>query len=127
MQISNGKLVSQESHDPQTSERRNENLIKYYEDLELKIATITQQQETMHLEETNTIKIGLQKFDTRLIGLENTVSKYLRQFLLTNICGIMGLFILWFYPGNHQFNDCKNPPKRQAPSLELYHHLHTGR
>ncbi len=119
MQISNGKLVSQESHNPHTSERKNENLIKYYEDLELRIATITQQQETM--------QIGLQKFDTRLIGLENTVSKYLRQFLLTNICGIMGLFILWFYPGNHQFNDCKNPSKRQAPSLELYHHLHTGR
>jgi len=124
MQINNGKLVSKDCNDWDISQQRNETLIKQYQDLELKIATITQPQESMYVEETNTIKVSLQKFDTRLIGLENTVSNYLKQFLLTNICGIIGMSILWFWTGDaHHFNDCKNPPKKPAVSVQLHHHL----
>ncbi|QLE56394.1 hypothetical protein [Nostoc sp. TCL26-01] len=98
MRTINGKLITQEIQDP--------------DNIEKQIMKFSEQQNQQSNQEINNIQNHLSKLDKRCILLEEAISKQFIQFLLINICGVMGLFFLWFwFNSNHQNNQ---PTKQSA-------------
>ncbi len=98
MRTINGKLIIQEIHDPDNVEKQ--------------IMKFSQQQNEKYHQELNNIQNHLSKLDKRCILLEEAIARQFMQFLIINICGVIGLFFLWFwFNSNHQAG---NQPTKQS-------------
>ncbi|MBF1990832.1 hypothetical protein [Fischerella thermalis] len=106
MRTINGKLIIQEIHES--------------ENIEKQIMKFSQQQNQQHHQELNNIQNHLSKLDKRCILLEEAISRQFMQFLIINICSVIGLiFLLSWFNSNHQNNQ---PTKKSTNSTvqELY-------
>lgn len=100
MRTINGKLITQEIQDP--------------DNIEKQIMKFSQQQNQQSNQEINNIQNHLSKLDKKCIILEEAIARQFMQFLIINICGVMGLiFLLSGFNSNHQNNQ---PTKISANS-----------
>lgn len=103
MQTINDKLIIQQIHDPDKVEKQ--------------IMKFSQQQNEKYYQELNNIQNHLSKLDKRCILLEEAIARQFMQFLIINICGVIGLFFLSFwFNTNHEKG---NQPTKQSTQARL--------
>ncbi|MBD2359574.1 hypothetical protein H6G41_34410 [Tolypothrix sp. FACHB-123] len=106
MRTINGKLIIQEIHDPDNVEKQ--------------IMKFSQQQNQQHNQEVTNIHNQISKLDKRCILLEEAIARQFMQFLIINICSVIGLiFLLSWVNSNHQNNQ---PTKKlNTPTVQQRH------
>ncbi|BAZ08563.1 hypothetical protein NIES4071_03680 [Calothrix sp. NIES-4071] len=82
-----------------------------HQDLEAQFADISQQN-IKYLHEINAINNHLIKLEKRCILLEESITRQFIQFIVINICGLIGLAYLWF-----SFNTNNQAPTQPANSV----------
>jgi hypothetical protein len=98
MRTINGKLIIQEIQEP--------------DGIETPIINLSQQQNEKYNQEFNNIHNHLSKLDKRCILLEEAIARQFLQFLIINVCGVIGLiFLLFWFNSNHQKD---NQPTKQS-------------
>lgn len=122
MQTINGKLIAQEQNQLNTLKQQTQSVIQRCQHLESQITTISQQQNTQHSHEINAVKNYVNKLDKKLNYLEQTVAKQFTKFVLINICGAIGLIVLWFWLGNNTQPTYQKNKAQHTQSIELKHH-----
>lgn len=96
MRTINGKLITQGKQNLEKLQHQTANMMQNHQDLQAQITA----QETKHTNEINAIKSHLHTLDKRCILLEESIARQFTQFIVINICGIIGLIFFWFW-----FND----------------------
>jgi hypothetical protein len=113
MRTINGKLINQGKQNLEKLQHQTANMMQNHQDLQAQITA----QETKHANEINTIKSHFSTLDKRCILLEESISRQFTQFLIINICGIIGLIFLY-----HWFDDSSKshpqPNNRINQSIE---------
>ena len=106
MRTINGKLVIPEIHDLDSIEafpQQSNHKINTYQELETQIMNFSQQQDEKYNQEINNIQNRLSKLDKKCILLEEAIARQFTQLIIINICGVMGLFFLYFwFDSNHK-------------------------
>lgn len=108
MRTVNGKLITEGKHQLDTIKHNTANIMQNHQDLESQLADICQQN-VKYLEEINSINNHLTKLDKRCILLEESITRQFIQFIVINICGVIGLAYLWF-----SFNTSSQAPIQPA-------------
>lgn len=108
MRTVNGKLIIQEIHDPDS--------------IETQLMNFSQQQS----QESNNIQNQISQLDKKCILLEEAIARQFTQFLIINICSIIGLFFLFFlFNSNHQTENQSTEQPIHLNVQQTYQHTNS--
>jgi hypothetical protein len=108
MRTVNGKLITEGKQQLDAIKHNTANIMQTHQDLDAQVVELCQQN-VKYLEEINLIKNHLTKLDKRCILLEESITRQFIQFIVINICGVIGLAYLWF-----SFNTSSQAPIQPA-------------
>lgn len=107
MRTINGKLVIPEIHNPDNPDNVEKQIMKF-----------SQQQNQQYNQEITNIQERLSKLDKRCILLEEAIARQFMQFLVINICGVIGLSFIFFWFNSNPQTDNQQTKQSTKPTVQ---------